>query len=249
MESWLLRHEACPECRKNGKDKAGNNLGVYSDGHTYCFSCGVSNASFSSRIANFDKTSTAEKVEQIVTLPEDCSFTYPKRAFKWIEQYELSNNDLLTNGVLWSDKHQRLIFPVYGDYKLLAYQGRYFGADLNEQKWFGRGNLKNVFHFLGKNETKLVLVEDIVSAIKVGHIMQTMPLFGSAISIERFKRIKFLVKPQTEVMIWLDKDKAKEALRFQRRGSLCGLNTRVIITEKDPKENSYGTIRQLVLGE
>lgn len=30
--------KACPECRKNGKDTSGNNLGVWDDG-VYCFSC------------------------------------------------------------------------------------------------------------------------------------------------------------------------------------------------------------------
>ena len=34
--------EACPECRANGGDTAGNNLARYDDGGAYCFACGYS---------------------------------------------------------------------------------------------------------------------------------------------------------------------------------------------------------------
>ena len=35
----LIRKEQCPSCAAKGGDNAGDNLGVYSDGHTFCFSC------------------------------------------------------------------------------------------------------------------------------------------------------------------------------------------------------------------
>ncbi len=37
--SKVVRKEACPECRKNGNDTAGDNLAVYDDGHAHCFAC------------------------------------------------------------------------------------------------------------------------------------------------------------------------------------------------------------------
>lgn len=39
-QSKPLRKEPCPECRKNGADKSGDNLVIYDDGHGYCFACG-----------------------------------------------------------------------------------------------------------------------------------------------------------------------------------------------------------------
>lgn len=38
--SVLIRKEPCPECRKHGGDRSGNNLARYSDGHAFCFACG-----------------------------------------------------------------------------------------------------------------------------------------------------------------------------------------------------------------
>lgn len=37
--SKVLRHEQCPDCAKHGRDNAGDNLAVYDDGHSFCFSC------------------------------------------------------------------------------------------------------------------------------------------------------------------------------------------------------------------
>ena len=39
MESILLRKEQCPNCASTGGDKSRDNLSVYSDGHTHCYSC------------------------------------------------------------------------------------------------------------------------------------------------------------------------------------------------------------------
>lgn len=38
--SSLVNRQRCPECEKQGKDRSGDNLGVFDDSHAYCFSCG-----------------------------------------------------------------------------------------------------------------------------------------------------------------------------------------------------------------
>ena len=38
----FVRHDACPDCRANGRDTSGDNLAVYDDGSTYCFACKTS---------------------------------------------------------------------------------------------------------------------------------------------------------------------------------------------------------------
>ena len=39
-DEQVLSKEQCPECAKEGNDASGDNLAVYSDGHTHCFACG-----------------------------------------------------------------------------------------------------------------------------------------------------------------------------------------------------------------
>lgn len=39
MSSKVIRKERCPECAKHGRDVSSDNLAVYDDGHSYCYSC------------------------------------------------------------------------------------------------------------------------------------------------------------------------------------------------------------------
>lgn len=241
--SNLIRKEQCPACANKGKDRSKDNLGVYSDGHTFCFSCGFGNSSIS-RIHNISRHNDKISSKQY-GLAYDSSFNYPQRALEWIEQYELNRNDLLSHNVVWSEFYKRLIFPVYGEQnELLAYQGRYFGDDAKAVKWWGEGPLNEIFNILGECSKTLVLVEDIISAIKVSKLTQCMPLYGSAISVNRFKRLFKLYGKETKVVIWLDKDKSSEGALFRRRGTLLGLSCTTIISTKDPKEYSYEEIRE-----
>jgi twinkle protein len=40
VESKEIRKEPCPRCRESGHDRKGDNLGVFDDGHVYCYKCG-----------------------------------------------------------------------------------------------------------------------------------------------------------------------------------------------------------------
>lgn len=244
MQSYLLRQERCPKCAESGRDVSKDNLAVYSDGHCYCYGCGYFVSG--SKVTAFKQRQQPIEEKHLVVLPQDSDTSYPQRALDWIRQYELDTNDLLCNNVLWSVSMQRLIFPIYSNEGLLAWQGRYFG---NEQKakWFSRGDLKNIFHILGTGD-KLVLVEDIVSAIKVSRYYQAMPIFGSHIGQERFKRILSLFGYKYEVCIWLDPDKRKESIVEARRGILAGLDVRVIYAEKDPKEIPFNQLKEILNG-
>lgn len=241
-----IKTERCPECAKKGKDKHGDNLATYPDGHKWCFSCGYYvPATGLGRIFKHSQVDEPESTNQIF-LPFDSDYVYPTRALHWVEQYGLDKNDLLTNRVVWSDYYQRLIFPIFDDTGLLAYQGRYFGQDHDAEKWYGRGDLKNIFHiFHGVEDGSVILTEDIISAIKlrkVGH--SSMPLFGSHISYQRLVRLKKLFK---RVIIWLDPDKKREALEFSMLATTVGLDCKIVFSEYDPKDHSPEEIEELLV--
>lgn len=234
-DSYLISQTRCPECTLKGKDRSGDNLAVYSDGHSFCFGCGWHSGS--DRISKI--RIKEKKTEHLVYLPEDSTTDFPSVALSWIEQYELGRNDLLSHHVVWSEERKRLIFPVFGSEGLLAWQGRSFNP--KERKWDTRGDLKTIFHILGKGDS-IVLVEDIVSAIKLSRITRAMPLFGNNVGTERFKRLKLLCKEKEAVYIWLDPDMRTKSVVEARRGIMCGLNVHPIFSEHDPKEHSYDEI-------
>ena len=137
--SIVVKQTQCPKCAKLGNDTSKDNLAIYSDGHEYCFSCGYYTSP--NKIKVF-KESYKEITKYTVYLPEDSTTDYPHKALAWIEQYELTKNDLVAHNCVWSERKQRLIFPIYDSSGLLAYQGRYFGEDKAAPKWLGYGDLK-----------------------------------------------------------------------------------------------------------
>jgi hypothetical protein len=89
---------------------------------------------------------------------------------------------------------------------------------------------------------KLVCVEDVLSAIKISRLSPefcAVPLLGCSISNEWIQSISNKFK---EVVIWLDRDKAKDAVKISRDLRQRGFVSRVVISPLDPKEYSKGEL-------
>lgn len=256
MTSHLLYKTRCPACAENGKDRSGDNLGVYSDGHTYCYSCGYSS---SPNVAGKLSGKTKEH-KPIPDLPEDTDVNLSIEAKRWLYQYFNEKKDFPQ--CFWSISEKKLIFPIYDkqNKQLLAWQYRYFGDNKDHPKWVGYGITDNLIHISSpsnrngstsgdihhNNEANagLVLVEDIISGMKVGHILPTLTLFGSNISLKRLATLKLL--GYNEVIIWLDWDKKEYSIKAAQLAQSIGLSTRVIHTKLDPKEYSTGQIKDIL---
>lgn len=244
MDSYLISHEQCPECRKIGRDNGRNNLGIYSDDHQYCFSCGYTVPT--DKLQRYKKQNGETYTIHLPTtanihIPTDSDATIPNHARKWFCQYGFDNNTITKNNLLWSEARQFLIFPYFINGELIAWQGRYFGEDKKIGKWHTKGKVEEMIYTLGPPSKSIVLVEDIVSAIKVSRIMQSSPIFGSVISPHRFAILRHFYDT---IYIWLDPDKQKEALQFAQRGRLFGFDCHVILSDNDPKEHSTEEIKQ-----
>ena len=82
-DSYILNHTQCPECAKQGRDNGHDNMGVYSDGHSWCWSCGFYMAG--SKIQGYvsrsrDDGNIVEQSGPILRLPADCDQTLPMQA-------------------------------------------------------------------------------------------------------------------------------------------------------------------------
>src|SRR3990172_1088177 len=185
-ESVCVEHTQCPNCASNGKDRHKNNLGIYSDGHVFCFSCGYWNNSLRNEKETRGKDMVYKCEFKDVSLPDDVSNSIPTTIRKFLfDNYQFTDDDLKIHSLFWSNKFDRLIFPIFdNEGELSAWQGKYFGNDTKQPKWYSIGINNSILHILGKvnNQGSLILVEDIVSAIKVSKAVShssVMPLFGS----------------------------------------------------------------------
>jgi DNA primase len=190
------------------------------------------------------KNNNKEKTYGAINLPYDCTSSLPEEPARWLEKYGITEREILVNHIQWSALHERLYFPIFDIYgNLCLLQGRYFGASNEAPRYSTRGLANTVLHWIGIPADTVVVVEDVLSAIKVGRICCAMPLFGSTISVERIIALSSRFK---QLVVWLDRDKAKYALKARLRASSYFDEVRTIITEKDPKCYSDQEIKRFL---
>ena len=244
-ESYVVRKEACPACRRLGNDRTGDNLAVYSDGHKYCFRCNYLETASGIQRLQAGVRDSATPTDQAIVLPSDVDERLPERARQWLSKYSLTTNDVTHNTLLWSEHYQRLIFPYLSADGLLGWQGRYLGDLPDKAKWFSRGKLHDFIHVVGNRQSRTcVLVEDIISAIKVSHNTNVCasPLFGSHISLSKLLQYK---KRNDNIIIWLDDDMKTKVVKYSQLARSIGLPVSTVYTELDPKEIDDATIKEL----
>ena len=246
-----VRNSACPKCRELGHDKSGNNLGEYDDGSCYCWKCGYYiHATAYGKVGAFRKSygnAVVQQNQRYYPLPNDVDVYVPAVARLWLGKYGLTEYEIVTNRLMWSEYWQQLIFPYFDKYNnLVGWQGRSFRpADAGKAypKWFTQGDVQKLYHILPPKENydTIVLVEDIVSAIKVSRHIPCMPIFGST----ALNRLKTLYNRTTGLVWWLDPNMKKKSILEAFKARSIGMRATTIFSEKDPKEHSDNEIRKL----
>lgn len=220
----FLRHLPCPRC--GSKD----NLGEYDD-HFFCFGCKYYKTkndiqSIKLRRTQINKQDLQDT--QIQTTDE-----IPAKAKQWLFSYGILPSEIKDFCISYNEEHELLVLLKMPDY----WQARCFGDQ--KVKYLSKG--KKPLTFYGYSD-KLVCVEDILSAIKIARLSPdwcALPLLGSHMSDEVKERINNEFK---SVVIWLDRDKAKEAVMIARNLKQRGINSSVVISPKDPKEYTKGEL-------
>lgn len=173
--------------------------------------------------------------------PNDTSSVYlvddlPRDALVWLRKYGLTNKEALN--FRWDPGRERLVVGITRADKMVFWQGRRFGKEGPKYLSWGQIPWDPPMHF--GDSGSVIFVEDVVSAIKVGRHATGVPLFGSHVPAEALKWAQEQGRP---VVIWLDPDKNREALKQALRATANGVRTNVIWSDKDPKELSDLEIR------
>lgn len=231
----------CPKCRERGADRTGDNLATWMDGSAHCFSCGYHVAP-PFQLTFINKEEDKDDKEKAV-LPRDFQRAHiPPAAIKWIIQYGLPWS-YWKNYCGYSEEEGRLVITVGDPIKFS--QGRLIDQSMGKRKWKFYGDGHRYAEVIGHEVPgEVVLVEDLISAHKVGQHALTIPLFGTHIHDVVVTELQRLQRP---VRLWLDADQypllGKKIARLQ---TLLRHPVRYIYTEKDPKECSMEQIKELV---
>jgi len=159
----------------------------------------------------------------------------PKEPMRWLLSYGITPNEINDFHIGWNDDTQLLVLVKTPDY----WQARTFGK--HKVKYMSNGIKPLTFY---GDADKIVCVEDILSAIKISRLSPdwcALPLLGSSMSEEVIQRLSGQFK---SVVIWLDRDKAKDAIKIARNLKQRGVNSSVVISPLDPKEYSKGELSE-----
>lgn len=210
---------------------------------------------------------------RVLRLPYDFTTRINPRGLTWLYRYGITDEEIAQYNFGMSPSMNRLILPVYEKGELIYWQGRNLGEVTKDNPKYlnmragGRDVIFSSNNLSSNNldpvdtsrqytqrrgnggldctssDSVCVLVEDILSAIKVGRIVQSIALLGSYIPESLYRKLhKF-----SAVKIWLDYDKLSNSIKYSRRlSSVVGVPTRPIITTLDPKEYTTQEIKEIL---
>lgn len=178
-------------------------------------------------------------------LPPECDsviFRWPDSARAWLYQYGITDQEMMDAGICYSWAWGRVVLPVYEDGKLVYWQARAIDRAQDPKYISAKANPKAMywhhFHQAVGRTNSIGIVEDILSAIKLGRYMDTVAMLGTSPDMagltERLKNYK-------KVAIVLDPDQAgiRKANELHSRLSLIKPGeVKLIHTSKQPKEMS-----------
>lgn len=225
--SKFIGHIPCPKC--GSKD----NLAEYDD-HFWCFGCRYHKVKDDIHTLRKRAFKHSEDPPSLVGLM-NCSRDLPQTAMKWLLSYGISKDEIEQYDFQWCEDNELLVLYNKDGY----WQGRSF-AD-NRPKYLSGGNKPLTIYGSGN---KIVCVEDILSAIKIARLSPdycSTPLLGSSMPLETTQS---LIERFNDVIVWLDRDKAKNAIKIARNLKQRGINSEVVISPLDPKEYNKEEIKQ-----
>lgn len=214
-----LYHAQCPNCASVGKDLSGDNLGVYDDGSTYCFGCGLYTPGDGRATKRPEKP--VYQLQLIDNIPEE-NLTY-------LRQY-LSDSEI-ENWFQYEPNMRRHVFYYNGEDGVF-WEARAVGNITPKSIQNGKKPFYPLFNLEDETNT-LVIVEDLISAICVSRHLSALPLFGSSMRMEWIARV---TQPNfcSRIFVWLDEDKTREAISIANR--INPLKPCFVIrTQEDPK--------------
>ena len=214
----------------------------------YCFRCGFQD--FSShgfrRAEDLDlfKEDTKLKHSQEVKLPEGYTLDIPDKEAVWLYKAGIFPRTARFYKIGYSVLSNRVILPVFHptiSTKLMYLQMRstdpkrikYINPSINRQgiMFYSKGYTSTEYkHDYNKS---VVVTEDILSAIRVGVLHQSISLMGTKFSTQMLNVLTKYLK----VIIWLDSDEAgiNASNKLSNVLSLFDITTVIIKSKKDPK--------------
>lgn len=194
-------------------------------------------------------------------LPDELNPEIPADVYVWLWKYHMKFGMMAKHSLAWSPQYQRLIVPVYdtilmsgGDVgrKLLGWLGRDVSmlskserVSAHRPKWLTRKDksAKHFFYHLLSEDRRLVIVEDVISAIRVHEATRfnTLALNTTFLPTDIAVRLK-----RYKVFLWLDGNMLQKMIGYAAKCSSLGVEVKIVHTQLDPKEHSDSNVIKIL---
>ena len=219
--SKFIKLGPCPHC---GSSDA---RAEYENSY-WCFSCSTYDSKNDTQSLRDRINKRTEQDVKITNGVLDTIKDIPQKGMQWLLKYGISREEIAKYGISWEPAKRLLVLINNKGY----WQARNFGFGNYKYKSNGMKPLQ----IYGDGDT-IVVVEDVLSAIKIARCRYesfcASPLLGSSMPKQTMSQ---LTKQYKTIHVWLDRDKAKQAVNIRNQLRSLGVTSKAIITPKDPKE-------------
>lgn len=228
----------------------------------YCFRCGGTGFHHPQRHFNVPRP-TASAPDSIhdeatgIYLPADSTkvfASFPKDARDWLSKAGITSVMSETAGLCWSDETQMLYIPVtqetsafgpiaVGFVQRLFQPKRYLTLTKDRERFYGF--LRASEELPEAQQKTLVIVEDMISALRCREICDTLALCGTEL---RPHALSLLIKEgYTRAVVFLDGDNTTVQMKARKIAKrLSWMKTSIVETGSDPKSYTKEQLGRMI---
>lgn len=259
-DEWLEEAQKLPEGRSTRTQHMCGDGDVLVLEHTsegfraYCHRCHTSGwkphgrQSLNKQLERLKRADYELQDKKFIQLPKDYTREIPPAGLIWLSRGGITSALADKYNIGYSAYYNRVFLPVFQGDTLVYYQAR---AIFKGQvpKYINPKVQKDTLRFTSlesEQQESVVVVEDILSAIRVGEIKghAGCSILGTTASASDLSYINSF----KEIKLWFDPDEAgkKATMQIKRSLSLLGRDVRVITSDKDPKEYTRVELEEIL---
>jgi hypothetical protein len=173
---------------------------------------------------------------------------------KWLRSYHVTD-DIIYKYHIGETSDNSLIMPVIDNDTITMFQQRWF----NPRRIITHGSKAPFIAKSGSSSNTIVIVEDFISCIRVGSVVDSYCMFGTSIPIESLQNI---ISRYDVIVVWADGDAPGQLAAKNLRTKLESLATKQslkrsfslssskdivnVLTSSDPKYYTNTQIRDII---
>lgn len=166
----------------------------------------------------------------------------------WLRTYGITESEVKTYGICYDEEWDKVLIPIFDSEGVAGYQARAVRPDDTDPKYltFYWRPTSMLYAAPGANMERLVITEDVISAIKVGRQWLAMPLNSTQLSTKHKSVV--LSRDVHDFVVFLDDDNLivkQQQSALKRELDKFG-KCAIVAQGKDPKHFTDQELKEII---